>query len=199
MRMAFVAPSQRSTSSGYADSDLIARVMRDDDRNAFAELVRRHQSILRASLRKMTGGQIELADDIAQETFILAWKNIRHFRFEARFSTWLYRIAFNAWQSEVRKKHELLMDEDNMPEPEAVESEAAQTGMRRDLARAMEGLTDGERNAILQCYYNDLSHDEAAYVLGMPLGTVKTHILKAKEKMRARLAAYESDGKGMAA
>lgn len=197
--MAFVAPDSRSASAGFADSDLIARVMRDDDRNAFAELVRRHQSVLRASLRKMTGGQFELADDIAQETFILAWKNIRHFRFEAKFSTWLYRIAFNAWQSEVRKKHELLMDEDKMPEPEAVESEAAHTGMRRDLARAMEGLTDGERNAILQCYYNDLSHDEAAYVLGMPLGTVKTNILKAKEKMRARLAAYESEGKGMAA
>ncbi len=197
--MAFVAPEARSASVGFTDSDLIARVIRDDDRNAFAELVRRHQSVLRASLRKMTGGQFELADDIAQETFILAWKNIRHFRFEAKFSTWLYRIAFNAWQSEVRKKHELLMDEDKMPEPEPVESEAAHTGMRRDLARAMEGLTDGERNTILQCYYNDLSHDEAAYVLGMPLGTVKTNILKAKEKMRATLAAYESEGKGMAA
>ena len=197
--MAFVAPDTRPATARFADSDLIVRAMRDDDRNAFAELVRRHQSTLRASLRKMTGGQFELADDIAQETFILAWKNIRRFRFEAKFSTWLYRIAFNAWQSEVRKKHELPMDEDKMPEPEPVESEAAHTGMRRDLARAMEGLTDGERNAILQCYYNDLSHDEAAYVLGMPLGTVKTNILKAKEKMRARLAAYESEGKGMAA
>ena len=84
--MAFVAPDSRSASAGFADSDLIARVMRDDDRNAFAELVRRHQSVLRASLRKMTGGQFELADDIAQETFILAWKNIRHFRFEAKFN-----------------------------------------------------------------------------------------------------------------
>jgi RNA polymerase sigma-70 factor (ECF subfamily) len=63
----------------------------------------------------------------------------------------------------------------------------------------MECLSEGERNAILQCYYNDLSHDEAAYVLGIPLGTVKTNILKAKEKMRARLAAYEAEGKGMAA
>ncbi len=202
------SPAKASAPVGFSDSDLIARVMRDDDRNAFAELVRRHQSQLRASLRKMTGGQFELADDIAQETFILAWKNIRHFRFEARFSTWLYRIAFNAWQSEVRKKHELLMDEDKMPEPEPVESSAAYSGIQRDLSRAMEGLSEGERNAILQCYYNDLSHDEAAYVLGIPLGTVKTNILKAKEKMRVKLAAYESEAsaatevqrsKGMAA
>ena len=198
-RMAFMAPEKNAAAAGFADADLIARVMRSDDRYAFAELVRRHQSPLRASLRKMTGGQIELADDIAQETFLLAWKNIRHFRFEAKFSTWLYRIAFNAWQSEVRKKHELLMDEDKIPEPEPVESEATHTGMRRDLARAMETLSDGERNAILQCYYNDLSHDEAAYVLGIPLGTVKTNILKAKEKMRAKLGAYADDSKGIAA
>ena len=194
--MAIVAPEKSATIAGFADNDLIARVMRNDDSNAFAELVRRHQSTLRASLRKMTRGHFELADDIAQETFILAWKNIRHFRFEAKFSTWLYRIAFNAWQSEMRKKHELLMDDDKMPEPEPLESEAVHTGMRRDLARAMAGLTDGEQNAILQCYYNDLSHDEAAYVLGIPLGTVKTNILKAKEKMRAKLAAYATETTG---
>ena len=198
-RMALMAPEKSAAATGFADADLIARVMCSDDRNAFAELVRRHQSSLRASLRKMTGGQIELADDIAQEAFILAWKNIRHFRFEAKFSTWLYRIAFNAWQSELRKKRELLMDEDTLPELEPVESEAAHTGMRRDLVRAMEGLSDGEHNAILQCYYNDLSHDEAAYVLGIPLGTVKTNILKAKEKMRAKLGAYAADSKGIAA
>ena len=180
----------------FSDSDLISRVLIKDDRNAFAELVRRHQSALRASLRKMTGGQIELADDIAQETFILAWKNIKSFRYEAKFSTWLYRIAFNALQSEVRKKHEVLLGDEKMPEPEPVEAESHQTGMRRDLARAMEGLSDQERAAITQCYYNDLSHDEAAFVIGIPLGTVKTHILKAKEKMRARLEAYQPEPAG---
>ena len=186
-------------SSGFAENDLIARVLLNDDRNAFGELVRRHQSQLRASLRRMTGGNLELSDDVAQETFILAWKNIKSFRYEAKFSTWLYRIAFNAWQSEVRKKHELLMDDGLMPEPVAVECIAA-SGVRRDLARAMEGLTVAEHNAITQCYYNDLSHEEAASVLGIPLGTVKTNILKAKEKMRAKLAAYESaHGQGAAA
>jgi len=183
--------------AGFTDNDLIGRVLLRDDRHAFAELVRRHQSALRASLRKMTGN-IELADDIAQETFILAWKNIGSFRHEARFSTWLYRIAFNAWQSEARKRHELLSDDGQLPEPESMAPESEHTGVARDVARAMEGLTDGERNAILQCYYNDLSHEEAAYVLGIPLGTVKTNILKAKEKMRAKLGAYSTD-EGVAA
>ncbi len=186
--------------TGFTDNDLIGRVLLRDDRNAFSELVRRHQSQLRASLRKMTGGHVELSDDIAQETFILAWRNIKSFRYEAKFSTWLYRIAFNAWQSEIRKKHELTMDDDNLPEPEPVVSESEHTGVKRDLVRAMEGLSDSERDAILQCYYNDLSHEEAAYVLGIPLGTVKTNILKAKEKMRTKLMAYQSPaGKGVAA
>lgn len=182
-----------SPAPAFSDNDLIGRVLLSDDRNAFAELVRRHQSALRASLRKMTNGNMELSDDIAQETFILAWKNIRSFRYEAKFSTWLYRIAFNAWQSEIRKKHELTMDEDQMPEPESQPPESERTGVQRDLARAMVDLNDGERNAILQCYYNDLSHEEAAFVLGIPLGTVKTNILKAKEKMRARLTAYQTE------
>ncbi len=187
-------------SPGFADNDLIARVLLDDDRNAFGELVRRHQSQLRASLRRMTGGNVELSDDVAQETFILAWKNIKSFRYEAKFSTWLYRIAFNAWQSEVRKKKEVLMDDARMPEQEAVGFVTESSGVRRDLVRAMEGLTVGEHNAIVQCYYNDLSHEEAAFVLGIPLGTVKTNILKAKEKMRAKLVAYGPEaGQGVAA
>jgi RNA polymerase sigma-70 factor (ECF subfamily) len=184
--------------AGFTDADLIGRVLLRDDRNAFAELVRRHQSQLRASLRKMTNGHTELADDIAQETFILAWKNIKSFRYEAKFSTWLYRIAFNAWQSEVRKKHEIVMDEPHFIEPAPLEPESERTGVQRDLIRAMTSLTEAERNAIIQCYYNDLSHEEAAFVLGIPLGTVKTNILKAKEKMRISLDAYRSD-KGVAA
>lgn len=185
---------------GFADQDLIARVLLNDDRNAFGELVRRHQSQLRASLRRMTSGNIALADDIAQETFILAWQNIKSFRYEAKFSTWLYRIAFNAWQTEVRRKHEILMDDALMPEQEDTACIAESSGVRRDLAQAMVGLTIGEYNAIMQCYYNDLSHDEASFVLGIPIGTVKTNILKAKEKMRAKLVAYDPKiGQGVAA
>jgi RNA polymerase sigma-70 factor, ECF subfamily len=184
-----------TSSPAQSDNELIARVVARGDQFAFSELVKRHQSTLRASLRKMTNGHTELADDIAQETFILAWKNIGKFRYEAKFSTWLYRIAFNAWQSDVRRKSEVLMDEESMPELESVDSDASQVGTRRDLERAMVGLSDAERAAIHQCFYNDLSHDEAAYVLNMPLGTLKTHVLRAKEKMRQHLAAYAPESR----
>ena len=68
------------------------------------------------------------------------------------------------------------------------EFEMPDVASRVDLERAMEALSDGERAAIGACYYADLSHEEAAVALGMPLGTVKTHVLRAKAKLRARLA-----------
>ena len=70
----------RASSPEFVNHDLIRRVLLHDDRNAFAELVRRQQAQLRASLRKMTSGNIELSDDIAQETFFLAWRKMKSFR-----------------------------------------------------------------------------------------------------------------------
>src|SRR5258708_12943772 len=75
-----------------SDTQLIARVVVSDDRHAFSELVRRHQSSVRATLRKLAGGNAALADDLAQEAFLLAYRNLRSFRQDAKFSTWLYRI-----------------------------------------------------------------------------------------------------------
>lgn len=175
------------------DAALILAVIERDDRAAFAELVRRHQTQVRTVLRRLTRGDTGLADDLAQETFVLAWRNIRKFRFEARFSTWLYRIAFNAWQSEARKKHEVLLDldEGSSVADLAVAEEMPDIVSRVDLERAMAVLSDGERAAIAACYYADLSHEEAAAVLGIPVGTVKTHVLRGKAKLKARLAREE--------
>src|SRR4249920_398969 len=95
------------------DATLIARALVADDRHAFAELVKRHQSAVRATLRRLTAGNHALADDLAQETFVLAWRNLKSFRQEAKFSTWLYRIATNCWLADARKrKEELLGDRD---------------------------------------------------------------------------------------
>jgi len=95
-----------------SDADLILAVLERDDRRAFEQLVDRHQSQVRTVLRRLTRGDMALSDDLAQETFVLAWRNLSRFRFEAKFSTWLYRIAFNAWRSEARKKREVLLDID---------------------------------------------------------------------------------------
>ena len=183
------------------DAQLIARALVTDDRHAFAELVRRHQSAVRACLRRLTAGNHALADDLAQETFVLAWRNLKSFRQEARFSTWLYRIATNCWLADARKRKEELLgdraealaDEDGDAMPygdDAYADHARSAAVKLDLERAMAVLSDAERAAIVQCYHNDLTHEEAAYVLGCPVGTVKTHVLRGKQKLKAALAAY---------
>jgi len=183
------------------DAQLIARCIVGDDRHAFAELVKRHQSSVRACLRKLTAGNHALADDLAQETFVLAWRNLKSFRQEARFSTWLYRIATNCWLAQARKRHEELLGDrdaevgDDDANDAALSSggradHAAASTMKIDLERALARLSEAERAAIVQCYHNDLSHEEAAYVLGWPVGTVKTHILRGKRKLRSALAAW---------
>jgi RNA polymerase sigma factor (sigma-70 family) len=176
------------------DAELILAVLERDDRRAFAELVNRHQGTVRSVLRRLARGDTALADDLAQETFVLAWRNLRAFRFEARFSTWLYRIAFNAWRSEARKKREVAIDIDHDAPPgdrEEAYDELPDVAARVDLERAMAILSDGERACLAACYCADLSHEEAAEALGLPLGTVKTHIMRAKAKLRTRLAAKE--------
>jgi RNA polymerase sigma factor (sigma-70 family) len=172
-----------------SDADLLLAVRERDDRPAFAELVRRHQSQVRTVLRRLTRGDAALADDLAQETFVRAWKNLKTFRFEARFSTWIYRIAFNAWHSEARKRRELPLELDDASPPEGSGAfgEMPDVASRVDLERAIALLNDSERAAIAACYYADLSLEEAARVLGIPVGTLKTQVLRAKAKLRARL------------
>jgi len=189
------------TSAPVSDEQLIARVVVQDDRHAFSELVRRHQSGVRATLRRLTAGNHALADDLAQETFLAAYRNLRSFRQEARFSTWLYRIATNAFLADARKRREELLgdrdgeladdgDDDARDAAPGTGDHARGAALHLDMERALAALSDAERAAIVQCYHNDLSHEEAAYVLGCPVGTVKTHILRGKQKLRAQLAAW---------
>jgi RNA polymerase sigma factor (sigma-70 family) len=189
------------TPPAVSDAHLIARCVVGEDRHAFTELVKRHQSAVRACLRKLTAGNHALADDLAQETFVLAWRNLKSFRQEARFSTWLYRIATNCWLADARKRKEELLgdradqvaDEDNERTQAgelAVDDHARGSALKLDLERAMSVLSEPERAALVQCYHNDLSHEEAAFVLDCPVGTVKTHVFRAKQKLKIALAAW---------
>jgi RNA polymerase sigma factor (sigma-70 family) len=181
-----VANTQAQPPPAVTDAALIARAQLNDDRHAFSELVRRNQSAVRAALRKLTRGNQERADDLAQETFLLAFRNLHSFRGDARFGTWLYRIAYNVFVSDTRRKREEQMGDEPGDEPQ-VPAESQHTDLRIDLERAMRVLSEAEHAAIVQCYFNDLTHEEAAYVLGWPVGTVKTHVLKAKQKLRLAL------------
>ena len=169
------------------DADLVARVLVDDDQNAFGELVRRHQSAVRGLLRQLTRTDVALADDLSQQTFLRAYKNIRSFRGEARFSTWLYRIAYNCFREDARRRKELVgIDEEQLQTQH--DPQVANPALRHDLMRALSLLPLNERSAVLLCCQNGLSHDEAARVLDIPLGTVKTNVLRGREKLKRMLA-----------
>ena len=92
----------------FTDTDLIARVLSREDHNAFGELVRRYQSPVRAFLTRMARGDSHLADDLAQETFLKAWKKLSSYRGGARFSTWLFGIAINEFRAAARSRKEFI-------------------------------------------------------------------------------------------
>ncbi len=171
------------------DAPLIARVVADDDRHAFATLVRKHQSAVRAFLLRLSCGDRALADDVAQETFLRAYQRIGTYRSEGGFHSWLFAIAYRAFASEKRKRHWSAEELTEVPEVDPSRVSNPNTAAE-DIARAMRHLREPERACISLCYQSGMSHREAANALGYPVGTVKTHINRGKEKLRAHLAAY---------
>ena len=147
---------------------------------------------MRGLLRQLTRSDVALADDLAQETFIRAYKNIGSFRGEAKFSTWLYRIAYNCFREEARKRKELVGVDESLLEAEQ-DPNTVDPALRQDLSQALQLLPLHERTAVVLCCQNGLSHDEAARVLDIPLGTVKTNVLRGREKLKKALAAWSNN------
>lgn len=172
------------------DQTLVARALLADDRRAFEQLVRRHHGMVRAQLRRLLHGDVARADDLAQEAFLLAWRKLDQFRGEARFATWLYRIAYSCFLQSVRKRPPLadLPDEDGSREQLSVSGKVV---LRLDLERAMRRLSADEQTVLLHVAQLGMSHEEAAYVLSMPLGTVKSHARRGKDKLRALLSDWQ--------
>lgn len=172
------------------DHALVARVLLTDDRRAFEHLMRRHQGMVRAQLRRLVHGDDAKADDLAQETFLLAWRKLYQFRGEARFSTWLYRIAYSCFL-QARRKRSLAAEDSDGDALDQRTSPRDPVELRLDVERAMRRLSAPEQVVLLHVVQLGLSHDEAAYVLAMPLGTVKSHTQRGKAKLRALLADWQ--------
>lgn len=156
---------------------------------AFAELVRRHQGKVRGLLLRLSANPT-LADDLAQEVFLRAYRGLVGFEGRSRFSTWLYRIAYNVFLNHRTRSKELAAL------PQGFESCAAapdnylspsRCDMRRDLAGAIAALPERYRAVVTLYYLRDVSYPEIAEVLDLPLGTVKTHLHRAKKLLREQL------------
>ncbi len=172
------------------EAELIARVVAADDRAAFAELVRRHQSAVRRFLRHLCRGDAALADDLAQESFVQAYRGLAHYRQEAPFLTWLLGIAHNHWRNAWRKRSRERVMEATLAADETLPATSTSADLRHDLSCALRHLTADEQLAIHLNYQQGLSHSEIATLLAWPLGTVKTQLARAKDKLRQHLAAW---------
>lgn len=174
------------------DTELIARVLAADDRRAFGALVRRHEAAVRAFLGRLTRGNHALADDLAQETFIQAYRSLARFRGGSQLRTWLLGIAYNAFRGEMRRSRpvDTVLD----PHPAAAADDATPhtttSDLRHDLAAAVATLPLEQQTVIHLCFHQGLSHSEASCVLDWPLGSIKTHLLRAKETLRQHLGAW---------
>jgi len=166
-----------------SEAGLIALARRGDDL-AFDEIVRRRQASIRGLLQRWSGDS-QLADDLAQETFVRAWKHLRRLESPAAFGGWLRQIALNVWLDFARRR-KVPMDNlhDGGEGGEAVVSDA---GLGLDLERALAALRPPERLCVVLAIAEGMSHAEVAQATGFPLGTVKSHIARGTAKLRTLL------------
>ena len=173
------------------DTTLIARVLTSNDQRAYRELVNRYQSQLRYSLRQLTGWDESLADDLAQETFIKAFKNLHKFRGDARFYTWLYRIAYRQFASHYRSR------KITEPLPDAEEEHNSHqpigtTELHRDIAGALAQLPPDQAMALHLHLHREHTHREIADIMDSPLGTVKSHIQRGRKRLKVLLSEWQA-------
>lgn len=165
---------------------LIVALARTGDRKAFAELVKRRQSWVRNLMRRACGDPT-LADDLAQQVFLRAWRNIRRLRHAQRFDAWLRRLAINTWLEHLRR-HDALRGADELDDAEPAPLPAS--GAAIDLDRALATLSEPTRLCIVLSYHEGMTHEEIAEHAGLALGTVKSHIRRGTQRLQRILSDY---------
>ena len=164
------------------DISLVAQVVVFKNTKAFDELVKKYQSPTRRFFFNLTCGDSELSDDLAQDTFIKAYTNIASFKNLSSFSTWLYRIAYNIFYDYIRSRKET--NDLDAREVDAISSvEQDNLGQKVDVYQSLKTLKEIERTCITLFYMEDVSIEKIAGITGCPVGTVKSHLSRGKEKL----------------
>lgn len=172
------------------ERSLIQRARALHDREAYGTLMQLHQGKVRAFLIRLCH-RYDLADDLAQETFISAFKKLDTFKGSGSFSGWLFQIAYNKFlqrMKDEKRREEVTISYvlENAVKTELYEGMSAD---QIDLENAMRSLKPELSAAISLCHSYGYSHREAADILNTPVGTVKTHILRGKGQLRTLLNA----------
>lgn len=169
---------------------------KNGDQDAFSLLVQRYQRRVFNLVFRMLQNYEE-ASEITQEAFLAAWQGLPSFRGEARFSTWLYRIAYNCAlkQLETRKRDKALQvalqaeqtTESNDPKDAHLEMLDNQKMVQDQLSQ----LPPKYRIVLILRHLQDMTYEEMAEVLTMPIGTIKTHLFRARNLLKERLQTFE--------
>jgi RNA polymerase sigma factor (sigma-70 family) len=164
------------------DGELVAAARRGSP-GAFREIVERHQQAVRGFLRRALANPAD-ADDLAQETFLTAWSSLWRFRQQASLRSWLCAIAWKKSLTLQRSRRRERNRHDALAAP--LEADAC-PDRRLDLAAALSVLPETQRAAVALCLGGGFSHAEAAEALGLPLGTIKSHVERGRAKLLAAL------------
>jgi RNA polymerase sigma-70 factor (ECF subfamily) len=178
------------------EAEVIARAQAGDT-GAFEMLVVEHQTYAFNLAFRVLGNEQE-AEDVAQEAFVRAWQALPRFRAQARFGTWLYRIVTNLCYTRLPKlRRELLAIGENdilehADHKTGIPQEGVEAAERRAwLHRQIEELPESYRLLVALRYQQDLPYEEIASITGLPMGTVKTGLFRAKERLRSAWNTYE--------
>jgi len=186
-------PAVVGSLSSIDDRDLVMQAVAGRD-DGFEELVRRYQRPIAAYVYRMVG-DYEAALDLTQDVFIKVYNSLRRYRSEFKFSTWIYKIAHNAAIDHLRrygKRDKALTGEFEGEEYDlpivsgrlSPEQESEKEERRAEIEGVVRRLPAAYRELVLLRHSHDMSYDEIAEVTGLPLGTVKNRLFRARETMR---------------
>lgn len=187
----------------FTDGELVANAIggRED---GFEELVRRYQKPITGYVYRIVG-DYESSLDVTQEVFIKVYNSLHRYSSDYKFSTWLYRIAHNAAIDHLRRNsvNPQSLETENADGTYQLQIEAASPSpeknreiseWRAEIGQVVKRLPDAYKQLILLRHANDLSYDEIAEVTGLPLGTVKNRLFRAREMMRQIMIERGFDG-----
>jgi len=168
------------------DRDLADAVVQLGDEQAFRELYRRHTSRLLGFVTRLLAGTDSEAEDIVQETWIRACEGLEGFRWQSTFSTWLLGIGLNVVRDQMRRgRRPRAVAMETLPDRPATRTSHEQ---RIDLERAIRALPDDYRLALVLHDVEGMKHHEIAERLGIPIGTTKSQLFRARRMIRDTLS-----------
>ena len=162
------------------DLILVGQVTLLGSRRAFDTLVRKYQGDVRRLLLNLTGGDADLAADIAQDTFLKAWLYIGSYKGKSRFRTWLFSVAYNVFYDYAASCRQHAHSDLSECEYHLTDDDGRQVERNSALYRALESLRPAERTAVVLFYIEQQKQQDIARIMGVPLSTVKTYVSRGR-------------------